>query len=478
LRSSSVKTRLAVVAKLADSRNEDSVKPLLFALKDKDEKVRHAATQALEQIPSGKMVAPLIQMLRDSLPVARTLAAEILGRLKDTAAIKPLIGLLRDADPAVRLMASRSLDQLAWHPETEEERKAKILADGNLDRVIELGAEGIQPLIDLMRNGTPDKQIAAVRALCEIEDPRVVELMLEALKKEDTMIRLLALDHLGRLADPAAFETLEHLLKDKASNIRAGAISAAVKCGGSRAVPMLVPMLKDPSWEVRFEAVKALGKINDTAAVDGLCGALQDHDHDVRENAAVALGNIRDPRAIRHLVLALMDVESFVRSAAKRSLAEIDPNWKRTEAAQSTLPQVKVAVSHREYWISQSAAKLRELLQAHSNAGKTVPPAVNPMDTSHLAVRKKSMSPPAIPIPAVRAAPANLTAEPAKITRLDAFAILQDLLGDHDRDLRLAAAQAFGQLNDKNAVPLLASIMHDEDVFVRQAAEHSLMALN
>jgi HEAT repeat protein len=59
-----------------------------------------------------------------------------------------------------------------------------------------------------------------------------------------------------------------------------------------------------------------------------------------------------------------------------------------------------------------------------------------------------------------------------------AFAILADLLGDRDRDLRLAAAEAFGQARDKSAVSVLATALQDKDPFVSQAAEHALTALN
>jgi HEAT repeat protein len=47
LRSSNLKTRLAVIAKLAEFKHSDSVEPLLFALKDKEPEIRSAAALAL-----------------------------------------------------------------------------------------------------------------------------------------------------------------------------------------------------------------------------------------------------------------------------------------------------------------------------------------------------------------------------------------------------------------------------------------------
>jgi HEAT repeat protein len=399
------------------------------------------------------VVEPLIKMLRDPAPLARATAAEALGQLREPSAINWLVSLLRDADATVRTRAARSLERLGWHPATDDERTWHMVATGNLNRVAELGSDAVQQLVDLMRNGTPEKQYSAVKALGEIDDPRIPKLMLEAIKKSNVLVRLAALEKLEQFADPSTYEAVERLLRDQASNIRAAAVSTAVTCGGIRAVPMLVKMLRDASWEVRHEVVKALGRIGDTTAIDGLSKALQDRDHDVRESAATALGKIGDAQAIRPLVLALMDVESFVRTAANNSLHGIDPHWEKTAAARSALPQIKAALKSREYWISHSAAKLLEQIPEDS--------ADNIASTAFAAQ--------------FETAPSN---QPVKNIPHVAFAILADLLRDRDRDLRLAAAQAFGQLHEKNAVANLAAAIQDGDAFVRQAAERALVALN
>jgi HEAT repeat protein len=178
LRSSNFKTRLATIAQLAESKNKDSVGPLLFALKDKDEGIRSAAALALGQFQDQKTVEPLIKMLADPSPLVRRTTAEVLARLQEPAAIPPLINLLRDPDPTVRVRASTSLDRLGWQPENETERTWHIVASGNLKRMADLGSDAVELLADLMRTGEPQKQLFAVKALGEIEDPRVPGLML------------------------------------------------------------------------------------------------------------------------------------------------------------------------------------------------------------------------------------------------------------------------------------------------------------
>jgi HEAT repeat protein len=58
-----------------------------------------------------------------------------------------------------------------------------------------------------------------------------------------------------------------------------------------------------------------------------------------------------------------------------------------------------------------------------------------------------------------------------------ALAVLADLLFDRDRDLRLAAAQAFGRLRDKSASSILTAALRDADYCVREAAQSALAGL-
>ena len=52
------------------------------------------------------------------------------------------------------------------------------------------------------------------------------------------------------------------------------------------------------------------------------------------------------------------------------------------------------------------------------------------------------------------------------------------MLFDRDRDLRLAAAAAFGQLRERRAAALLGAAANDTDRAVQAAAQHALAALN
>jgi len=297
-----------------------------------------------------------------------------------------------------------------------------------------------------MRSGPSDKQFSAVKALGEINDPRIGKIMVEALQKPSAGIRIVALGNLERLGEPAAFPAVERMLKDNNNSVRGAAVEAVSRCGGSRALPALLRALKDSSWEVRNSAVKALGVLGDAAAVDGICQVLRDKDRDVRESAVISLGRIGSRRAINALILASLDTETVVRSAAVTSLQVIDRHWEQAEGVVEILPQVKVALNSQDYWVRHSAIKLFERLKIDPETVAT-------------------------------ATAANARAKSKEAQKQDVFSILCDLLFDRDRDMRLAAAEALGRLQDKNAITVLGAAVHDTDVLVKRAAQQSLAVL-
>ena len=450
MRSGSSKTRLGVVEKLAASGDdEEAVGPLIFSLKDKEASIRCIAAKALKRFADRRAVEPLILMLHDTVPLARAAAAETLGFLGDPLAVNSLVGLLRDGDPVVRAIAARGLHRLGWRPGTDSQRVLQILAMGSLHQLIALGPEGVAPLLETLRNGPPNKQFSAVKALGEINDPRVPRAMLEALHKSTPSVRIAALGTLERLADPASYPEIERLLTDNSASVRGAAVEAASRCGGTLAVPALLKCLSDTSWEVRQAAAIALGSLGERSAVPGLCELVEDPDRDVRESVIAALGQICDRRAIGPLVTAMVDPETSVRNQAAGALRKMDRRWEHSEAVQTALPKIKLAFNNPDYWVRYSASRLLEQLNIDVNTliGEAAPAIKLPATTKEAA-----------PHPA--------------------YSVLSDLLFDRDLDLRLAAAAAFGRLREKNALSLLAAAARDNDVSVRHAVQAALAAMN
>lgn len=224
-------------------------------------------------------------------------------------------------------------------------------------------------------------------------------------------------------------------------------MEACTRCGAVRAVPSLLKCLKDTSWEVRKASSEALGFLGESSAVEGLCEMVFDPDRDVRESAIKALDKIRDPRAIGPLVQAMMDTESSVRAVAAGALRTIDRRWEDSEAAHATLPKIKSALTHPDYWVRHSATKVLEQMRIDPKSFKDDAPSGS----------------------------ANLTVE---LPPHPAAAVLADMLFDRDRAFRLAAAVALGKVRDRGSKSILDAAVRDSDVSVRTAAQAALNAMN
>jgi len=106
---------------------------------------------------------------------------------------------------------------------------------------------------------------------------------------------------------------------------------------GKDRIEVLVEALKDENSSVRESAAEALGELKDPRAVEPLIEALKDKEPAVQGSAAKALGKLKDPRAVEPLIEALKDKEPEVPPNADYALREItgqdfgiDPeNWQK-----------------------------------------------------------------------------------------------------------------------------------------------------
>lgn len=145
--------------------------------------------------------------------------------------------------------------------------------------------------------------------------------MIAALTNKDWIIRMHAAKALSRIRDPASVEPLIPLLQDRVKAVREEATTALAAIGDA-AVPSLLAALKHVDWLVRLHAVEALGKTRSAAAVEPLLSVLfNDHDTAIREDAVRALGQIGDERALEFLIVVLK--EPGLRPLAVEALGQL-----------------------------------------------------------------------------------------------------------------------------------------------------------
>ncbi|MEK7757492.1 MAG: HEAT repeat domain-containing protein, partial [Planctomycetota bacterium] len=224
-------------------------------------------------------VAEQIAALKDEDWAIREEAATILGTLRDPRAVVPLVSVLRDGDRAVRDAATGAL-----------------LAIGE-PAMTTLGVCLADPVLTV--------QELASSVLATIADARVLPPLIKALKSPDWIVRMHAAKALGRIQDSGSVAPLVPLLQDKVKAVREET-STALAAIGEAALASLLDALTHTEWLVRLHAVEALGKTRSPEAVDPLLSVLfNDRDRAVREDAVRALGQIGDVRAVEFLVTTM-----------------------------------------------------------------------------------------------------------------------------------------------------------------------------
>lgn len=240
-------------------------------------------------------VAEQIAALKDEDWAIREEAATLLGGLKDPRAVRPLVSILRDRDRSVREAAIGALTSIG-EPSVEA-----------------VGACLFDPELSV--------QEAASAVLASIADDRVLDPLVRALTSGDWIVRMHAAKALGRIKDPASVQPLIPLLQDKVKAVREET-SSALAAIGEAAIPALLEALTHEEWLVRLHAVESLGKTKSQKAVEPLLSALfNDADSAIREDAVRALGEIGDSQAVEFLFAAMK--EPGLRTLAVEALGRI-----------------------------------------------------------------------------------------------------------------------------------------------------------
>ena len=347
------------------------------AMKDKENRVRFAAAQALAQVgPAGR--AALIEYLKSGDDYQRRIAALALYRLGPAA---------RDAAAAL----TRALKDKNYRM-----RSAAALALG----AIGPPARSAVPVLTAMFNDphwTP--RSAAARALGKIAPPAEVAVpaLIAAVKGQDDDIRAWAAQILGEFGAEAkaAVPALIVALKDERDAVRWRAASGLGGIGAP-AVGALIGALTDDDTEARYQAAQALSRMGKAGkpAVPVLTEAIRDRVKRVRFIAAVAVVGILKHRgmsseALKDLLGGPPKLEPEI-AAAIPVLIEIlkdeasDPlmlmravralSWLGPSAKPAVGDLISRALRHRDTHVQRAAA---EALGTIGPVTEDVVPALN-----------------------------------------------------------------------------------------------------
>gem|GEM_PF-3790175 len=149
----------------------------------------------------------------------------------------------------------------------------------------------------------------AARALGRIDDPRVVEPLIEGLRDIHPLVRKASAAALGETGRRRAVEPLLQLLDDPDPEVRREAQLALVRIGDAVLHP-LISLLKDDREKVRRAAADTLGMFfekeeTEPLALNFLISALRDGDIRSRAKTAAVLGEVGKPWVVKPLIEAL-----------------------------------------------------------------------------------------------------------------------------------------------------------------------------
>jgi HEAT repeat protein len=148
-------------------------------------------------------------------------------------------------------------------------------AEAALSHLTAWGPEVVEPLRERLSNPEAEVRWWAVRALAEVIDERVPELLVSTLTDPDKGVRWCAGLALRRHPSEKAAPALMNMLSEEDALTRRLAGDALVAIG-SQVVPQLLETVQKGEHVARLEAVRALAKIGDERSIPTLFEALDD----------------------------------------------------------------------------------------------------------------------------------------------------------------------------------------------------------
>ena len=340
--------RRAVVEALGEIGTREVVSPLLFALKDRRQEVQWAADQALQALDLDDVADDIAGGLLDSDPSVRLAVVRLLSRSQNSETSAWLNKALFDDDRQVRLQVvaavARHGDVGALAQALDDSdpavRAAATRALGQLDdpHVWQI----IGKVID-----DEDKGVcrAAVEALASSRSPLVIEPLTAVLDIRDPQLCLLAVQALGESGDTAVVPDLQRIYVDSGADTRQEILLAVSKLDAPGALGFFQEAVTDPDDQVRVTAVQLLNHYHPEEAQSALLGAVNDGSPTVREAILRALASRENDETFEALAKGRWDNDYRVSKAAVEGLANF---------GERSLPQLQEALRDRR--LSDQAA--------------------------------------------------------------------------------------------------------------------------
>jgi HEAT repeat protein len=475
-----------VMGALIKDGNATTAKFLLDALKSADDElVRWSIVYTLGAIKDPSAVNAMTAELTNSSDIVRKEAVATLGGYKDRKVVDALIKVLQNQkeSKSIRAEAAASLGTLlderasaplraALDDENAEVRLQAVAALGDIK-----DATAADKLIGLLQNPLEDEAVraACVTALALIGDKKANAVLLNILRTETGYIYQNAITALGTLKSVEVVPELIRILEERGAeaNARTRAATALAAIGDPRAAEPIGRRLVDESeyavaldgdglkrnwtWEAFVTASRSfqLPVFIAPKMIERIENPWEERP--IKAAATIALGLCNSPQAPSELRKLLASPIVLIRQAAAISIGE-----GKVRELKDDLVKIMKGETEKNHDVRRSATQgLGELADA-----STVPALIEVLkdDSVHEEIRRDA----AIALGKI-GGDAAVSALVEKLGTLQASKTA--------KDLRLDIIVALAQARNQKAVPVLKTVLDDENADLHFRAADALFQL-
>lgn len=301
---------------------------------------RLVAVKTLQHLGDENSVLPLLEALKDDSPLVQKLAVTSLWELANPMAVPALIECLTSPDQEIRDEARSALGELIAPDHLLLLLDALLRDDVNLQlNVLFLlrkihDAQSLPYVLPFFASTHSELREAAVTTLRYLNQVERCQPALLLLSDPEVRVRRATALTLGHLADAEVIAQLGRALShDSDWEVRRNAAKSLAIHANPAAIVPLETALEDEHWQVRKFSLQALQKIPADRTLPALIKALTDENSDVRRDAAIALGILKNQAALNPLQQALDDPDREVCIFAKRAIQSIQETLKEPSNA-------------------------------------------------------------------------------------------------------------------------------------------------
>ncbi len=271
------------------------------------------------------MIAQLVDALRSRTPRVQKSAYKRLVTL-GVLAVQPLLNIIRDDDVQVQMLAKQILVEIG-RPAIPalivalDDDKLRTPATSVLSR---FGAWPVKELVGALHSENSKVVGAAATTLRLIGEP-AIEALVDAMDGFDAPRRYSVVEIMASIHNPKVVPVLIAALRDPDRDVAIRAINALTVLGDKSALIPLLESIAHPDIMVATRAVAAVGRLMDNRVLEALVAALIDDERELVKTMVLrTLGLRNDKIAIPFIEPLLEHPSRNVRDAAQLALHQLE----------------------------------------------------------------------------------------------------------------------------------------------------------